>query len=177
MTTQEQVIDADSHIEEPDELWDYIEAGYRARRPRMVDLRKAGVGDLDVRWLIDGALHPKPRGGGGRGGGAPAASAVATRRPCGSGSQSMTDPAARLRDLDRAGIDTQVMLPTLMNSRLTDDVEFEAALVAAYNTWLGERCRVDSHRLKWAAILPLRTPHRAALEVRRARELGAACVT
>src|SRR5690606_15148480 len=91
-------------------------------------------------------------------------------------SQSLLDVDARIRDLDRFGIDIQVNFPTIFLEPLTEDALFEAALMRAYNTWIAEKSNRYPDRLKFAAILPLRTPEIAVEEVRRAKELGAVCV-
>jgi hypothetical protein len=52
------------------------------------------------------------------------------------GCRELTDVEARLADMDRLGIETQVIYPTLFLIYLTDDVNLEIALRKAYNRWL-----------------------------------------
>ncbi|MBI4636769.1 MAG: amidohydrolase family protein [Candidatus Rokubacteria bacterium] len=92
------------------------------------------------------------------------------------GSQSMTDVDAQLQDMDGAGIDLQVIFPTVFLQPMSEDILFEAALMRSYNTWMGKTGARRPDRLKWAAIVPLRDPRLAIEELHRARQLGATVV-
>ena len=46
------------------------------------------------------------------------------------GNQSLMDVPARLADMDRAGVDVQVIYATLLFAPMTDDDDFQAALLA-----------------------------------------------
>ncbi len=48
----------------------------------------------------------------------------------------MSDPEARIRDLDRKGIDVQVIFPTPHYAQMTADPGFEAALFRSYNRYI-----------------------------------------
>ena len=78
--------------------------------------------------------------------------------------------------MDHLGIDVSVLFPTATLTHLTEDAKYEAALMRSYNTWLAERCSQAPDRLKFGALVPLRSPEDAVLEVKRARELGAVCL-
>src|SRR5688500_8755688 len=84
----------------------------------------------------------------------------------------LREPAARLADMDREGLDLQVIYPTLFLARLTEDPALAAALCASYNRWLGDVLG-GQERLKWVGIVALDDPAAAAREVRQAKELGA----
>src|SRR5262245_21982699 len=77
-------------------------------------------------------------------------------------------------DLDKFGIDTQVINSTLLNVTLSPDIEFEYALCRAYNTWVHEICEQSSGRLRWNAMLRLTHIEKALEELRRVEALGAA---
>jgi predicted TIM-barrel fold metal-dependent hydrolase len=89
------------------------------------------------------------------------------------GSQSLMDVEARLRDLDNAGVDVQVIYPTLFLVPLSEDDAFETALMRSYNSWIAERCGERPDRLRWSALLPLREPAEAVREIERVAKLGA----
>jgi hypothetical protein len=170
------VIDVDSHVEEPEEAWAALEPAYAHRRPVVVSAPHAPLTTRqDAFWLVDGRLHPTPQGPGRMFFGTPPASTFAREKAFSLGSQTLLDPAARLRDLDAQGIDVQVLFSTVFLAPLTDDVEFEAALMRSWNTWMAGVCRQAPERLKWAAMMPLRNVPAAVAELRRARALGAAC--
>ncbi len=168
------VIDADSHVEEVDETWDYLDDCYQQRRPQAITLENRPIfANRNACWYIDGAVYPKVVGRGITNYGTPITSVYAHRKAFSLGSQGMTDPGARVRDLDRQGIDIQVIYHTIFLEPLTDDPEFEAALMRSYNTWMARASSHHPKRLKWAAPMPLQDVPAAVEEVGRAKELGA----
>ena len=87
-------------------------------------------------------------------------------------------PQARLADMDRHGVDVQVLYPTVGGQILGKefvDPELLAAVCAAYNDWSREYCNTAARRLRWAAMLPMQAPDLAVEEARRAAANGAAC--
>lgn len=167
-------IDSDSHVEEPADAWSHLEPEFYQRRPLIADLRgTAGLSTQDTFWLIDGKQHPSPFGRGASFFGTPPTSTLARSKPIGVPSQTLSDVAARLADLDRNNIKLQVLFPSVFLTHLTDDVRFEAALMRSYNTWLAERCSLSNGRLKFVAMIPLRSPQEAIAEIGRAKALGA----
>jgi predicted TIM-barrel fold metal-dependent hydrolase len=168
------VIDADSHVEECEETWAYLEPEYADRRPVILQATLGpGVTHQDAFWLIDGRVHPQPFGHGATFIGTPTTSALARKKPFTVDSQVMRDIPERLAELDRFGIDSTVLFPTALLCRLTEDVSFEAALMRSYNTWVAARCAEAPARLRWAAAIPFRSPGEGVEEVQRAKEAGA----
>ncbi|HZR98996.1 MAG TPA: amidohydrolase family protein [Chloroflexota bacterium] len=175
--TAARVIDVDSHVEEPEEAWAALEPAFAARRPTIVTAPEGALTTKqDAFWLVDGRLHPNPQGPGRMFFGTPAVSSFGQAKATSYGSQTLLDPAARLRDMDAEGLDVQVLFSTVFLSPLTEDVAFQAALMRSWNTWMAGVCRYAPERLKWAALLPLQSPPAAVEELRRVKELGAACV-
>lgn len=168
------VVDADSHVMEVPETWDYLDKEFWDRRPvvaRAEELRTQP--HMDAWWLIDGQIHPRLWGPGTTISGTPLAMTFAQRKAFTLGSQGLTDIEARLRDMDAFGIQIQVLFSSILFHRLTEDPRFEAALMRSYNTWMAERCGQRPDRLKWAAVIPMRDLDACVAEVRRARALGA----
>lgn len=167
-------VDADAHVEEGEETWNFLDPEYRSRRPIVVTLEEApGRGNLNAFWLIDGKALPQPVGKGASFFATPPSCALGQKKAFSLGSQALTDVPARLRDMDRLGIDIQVIFPTVFNGHLTDDPGLEAALTGSYNSWIAEACAQASDRLRWNAVMPLRAPGAAAKEAHRAKALGA----
>jgi hypothetical protein len=54
------IIDADTHIIEPEAIWDYFDPAMESRKPVLVRTGSTN------RWLINGNLVPKPEGRGGQ---------------------------------------------------------------------------------------------------------------
>ena len=169
-------IDADSHVYEVEETWDYLPAKFMHRRPLPITIPPSDAPYMGVDnsfWLVDGKAVQWTWGPGTVQIGCPLSSVHAGMKEFSIGNQSLMDVPARLADLDRAGVDVQVIYPTLLFVPLTDDDEFQAALEVSYNRWISERCGEAPDRLKWAASLPLRDPDAAEAEVRRAKDAGA----
>ena len=86
----------------------------------------------------------------------------------------MTDPRARLEDMDLEGIDVTIMFPGGAGEEWAGlDPDFAIALCRTLNDARAEFTRYQSKRLKSVAKLPMINPDAAAAELRRAvKELG-----
>jgi predicted TIM-barrel fold metal-dependent hydrolase len=86
----------------------------------------------------------------------------------------MTDPKARLADMDLEGIDQTIMFPGGAGEEWAGlDREFAIALCRTLNNARAEYTRFAPERLKSVAKLPMIDPDAAAAELRRAvKELG-----
>jgi predicted TIM-barrel fold metal-dependent hydrolase len=84
------------------------------------------------------------------------------------------DAPAWLEALDRGGMESTILYPTLgLFASFLKDREWAVALCRAYNTFLAEEFVRVSPRLRAVALLPVQDPEAAALELRRAvRDLG-----
>ncbi|MBK20179.1 MAG: hypothetical protein CMM52_15210 [Rhodospirillaceae bacterium] len=169
------VVDADTHISESDGIWEFFEKEMYPRRPVRVSVPDDTLyGDSDVFWLIDGNIFPKPAGKGGFRLVTPSeARSQSSRGDITIASREITDPKIRLADMDRLGIETQVIYPTLFLIYLTKDPALEIALCRAYNKWLAQVWRADEDRLRWVAVLPLLSIEASIEEMRVAKENGA----
>ena len=173
--TAKKLVDADTHVSESEGMWEHIDRELYHRRPVLISVPENTVyGDRNAFWLIDGNIFPKPAGKGGFALITPsAAKRQQTRTDISAGCREITDPEARLRDMDRSGFDVQVIYPTLFLIYLTDDVALEVALCRAYNRWMAQACSKAKDRLKWVAIPPLRSIDESIKELRWAKERGA----
>jgi uncharacterized protein len=88
-----------------------------------------------------------------------------------------TDPYARLRAMDAAGVDTSVLYPSVAGAagqafgRVTDP-ELELACVRAYNDWLIDEWAAASPRFVPQCIVPLYPVEAAVAELERAAGRG-----
>jgi predicted TIM-barrel fold metal-dependent hydrolase len=168
------VIDADSHVEEPEAAWRYLDPKYEARRPfAITGENRPFLHNMNSFWYIDGSVYPKVAGQGVTIYATPVSMARATFKPFSLDSQTLLEPTARLKDLDAGGVDVQVVFPTIFLEPLSEDPVFEAALMKSYNRWMAETCSNHPDRLKWAAVLPMRAVRDAVEETHRAKDLGA----
>jgi uncharacterized protein len=169
------VVDADTHIAESSAMWEFIDQEMYPRRPILVRIPDdTWYKDRDAFWLIDGEIFPKPAG--------KASFSLITpsaqKKESGRGDihlavRELTDPGARLRDMDKIGVEVQVVYPTLFLVYLTDDSRLEIALCRAYNRFIADACVKVSDRVKWVAILPLRSLEASLEEMKWAKEQGA----
>jgi predicted TIM-barrel fold metal-dependent hydrolase len=80
------------------------------------------------------------------------------------------DPAARIEEMDRDGVDAEVLYPTprLSNAIIANrDVEFHTTMIRAYNDWVGEYVEYAPERFGGLAILPNRGVEGAVAELER----------
>jgi predicted TIM-barrel fold metal-dependent hydrolase len=96
------------------------------------------------------------------------------RRMLGTLGEFASTAEAWLKAMDRGGMETAVLYPTLgLFMSFLRDRQWAVALCRAYNTFMHEEFTKKSPRLKVVALLPLQDPDAAAAELRRAvRELG-----
>jgi predicted TIM-barrel fold metal-dependent hydrolase len=157
------LISADSHVNEPPDLWlDRVPARLRDRAPRMEHFEE-GDG-----WVVDGVPAPLPFGLSACAGLDPELRRVWVRFediPAGG-----WDPAARIREIDRAGIDAEVLYPSPRLAAAiyaTTDSDLHGAMVRAYNDWLAEFAEHDLSRFRALPILPNRGHDGALAEIER----------
>jgi len=168
------VVDVDSHVYEPSDVWEkYLDRDYgvaarsafwhevdqhgvemtvlNGRRAR--SLRRSGI-NRQACWKPGmtpeeiGALDPEQF------------------HPISPGAQ---DPAARLRDMSAMGIDRALLFPTLFAEHfpMVDNADVAWALARAYNDWLLDFSAADRRRLLPVAVLPLQEPSLAVRELER----------
>jgi len=163
MTNRFHTIDADGHIEEAHINWkERLPSKYHDAAPE----RRPGA-DGQSRLFMEGKAWPKPNGPG-LGVGGPY-SRPHPRRP------GMTDPKARLVDMDSEEIDVAVLFGGGLGGSIPvlEDAGFAAALARARNTWVAEYCSENPARLKGVAVLPQQDIEAAVAELNRAvTELG-----
>jgi predicted TIM-barrel fold metal-dependent hydrolase len=159
------IIDSDTHVDESDATWSKIaEAKHAPVGITVAPPPKAqGTTPFGSRWwVVENKLHPR-----------------ATRDDAHHPSlarRELDDVDGRLQDMDRMGVQTQVIFPTFFIRHGTTDPEAEAAVTHAYNVWIAERCASSGGRLQWAAVLPLIDQDMAVSELRWAKANGACSV-
>ena len=169
------IVDSDTHIAESEAMWEMMDADMRGRRPVLLTMPEDTLyGGWNATWLIDGNIFPKPVGKGGFRLITPSASKIqANRKDIGVGCREMTDIPARLADMDRLGIETQVVYPTLFLVHLTEDPELDIAMARAYNRFMADACAQSKGRIHWVVVPPLRCIEESVRELRTARDKGA----
>jgi predicted TIM-barrel fold metal-dependent hydrolase len=125
--------------------------------------------------MIDGNIFPKP-------GGTKGSMALHTptrtkqelaRTDSTMGTREVTDIPGRLADMDKGGMEIQVIYPTIFLAYITEDVELEIALCRAWNSFMAAACSQSGGRMRFVGILPLRSIDASIAEMKRVKELGA----
>lgn len=149
-------IDADTHVIECDQTWDYMKESERSFRPQIVTA--AGPAGPETRyWLIDGRLFPITNVG--------RDTPVAARE--------LRDIKARLMHMDELDVSVQVIYPTVFITPLTRRPEVELALCRSYNRWMAGIWHEEENRFRWVVVPPLLSMDEALAELRFAKEQGA----
>ena len=171
------IIDADAHVEESEAMFERIDKEFRPRRPLPVRLDKDSVyGKYNAVWLIDGEIYPKLFGKGGTIFRTPTLMEAAGLKRESIGAQELTDIPARIKDMDKVKIDLQIIFPSLFLTTTAEDLQLEAALLRAYNSFLGECAAASNGRIRFAALVPIRDVTESIKEIQRASKIGAAAV-
>jgi predicted TIM-barrel fold metal-dependent hydrolase len=161
--TTYRLISADSHPNEPPDLWiDRVPSKFKDRAPRMVRFEQ---GDA---WVLEGVKDPINFGQNACAG--LAASEMSAWRNFEDLRPGGWDPKARLSEMDTDSVDAEVLYPTPRLSWsivANQDAEFHIALVQAYNDWLSEYCAYAPDRFGGQAILPNRGAEAAVAEIKR----------
>jgi predicted TIM-barrel fold metal-dependent hydrolase len=173
------VLDADSHVFEPAEIWtNYLEPEYRVAARSAFYFRQdddglptvilngrpapaINSGALNRRAIWRPGMSPDEIGG------------LDPRKPYPINPGAHT-AANRLSDMDQIGVDKALLFPTLFGEYLpaVENPDLVYALSRAYNNWLDDFCKVSPHRLFPAGILPMQDASFAIEEARRIAALG-----
>jgi predicted TIM-barrel fold metal-dependent hydrolase len=88
------------------------------------------------------------------------------------GIRRLTDPALRIKDQDRDGVQAEVLYGVLGAGNRLHDPEAASEMYQIYNSWLADFCKYAPDRLIGLASLTAFNPDAAVAEVRRAAKLG-----
>jgi uncharacterized protein len=160
---QYRLIDADTHVNEPPELW--TSRVPERMRDRVPHLQRFEEGDA---WVGEGVKDPINFG----------FNAAATFSKFDRKAWVRFDeiprggyePAVRLQEMDADMVDAAVFYPTPRISQIVianQDPELHLAMVQAYNDWLIEYCSHDPSRLGAIVLLPNRGTDQAVAEIER----------
>jgi predicted TIM-barrel fold metal-dependent hydrolase len=160
------LISADSHVNEPPDLWTTrLPHQFAGRAPRMERFEQ---GDA---WIFEGVDAPIPFGLNACAGMDPAMHRAWVRwedlRRGG------WDPAARVAEIALDGVDAEVLFPTPRLAHVIfaqADADYHTALIRAYNDWLADYCEYDTSKFRGMAMLPCRGVAGAVAEIERTAE-------
>lgn len=155
------VIDADTHVDETEDTWEFVQPGEEALKPVTGYPSNPDPSRRPTRyWMIDGRRQMRFTRDDQR-----TKTTVEMRE--------LLDVSQRLKAMDQLGVDVQVIYPTLFLVEGTDKPDVELALRRSYNHWMADRCAKAGGRLRWICLPPYRTMDKALDELRFARDHGA----
>ena len=164
----ERMISADDHLDLqylPADLWERrMPPRLRHRAPRVEHRESGSV------WTCEGDVWGRWAGRRRAGGPKPTINAF-DRSGIDESEMRPATPELRLADMDRDGVQAQVMYGPI-TSMIVADGELRTACVRAYNDWLMEFCAAAPDRLLGVAILPPEDPVAACDEVYRLARTG-----
>ncbi|MDE0001796.1 MAG: amidohydrolase family protein [Rhodospirillaceae bacterium] len=170
------IIDTDSHLTEPHDLWtSRVPAAYRERVPHVKTVNGR------QRWFVDRDVSLRGAGPDSvlrKGAGAKKVPGVAFNRfTIDDVHESSYDPRARVEVLDRLGIHAQIVYPNVAgfgNNRFLkiEDAELRLLCVTLYNDAIAEMQSESGERLFPMALIPWWDIPAAVKEVERARAMG-----
>ena len=167
------VVDADTHIAEPAQMWEHLDPEWYARRPIDVQIPDdTWYGKSDHMWLIDGNVFPRAAGKAGNRLVTPTTQSGVAGRPDVK-ARELTDLPYRFKEMAEMKVDTQVVYPTLFLAFLTHDPHMEVALAKAYNRFLADVWAKSEGRIRWVLVPPLRNIDATISEMRFSKENGA----
>jgi len=182
------IFDADAHTMMSPRMWTDLPEDFAARRPRAVRISdESGLGYWNTGWYVDGRLEPHPFGPGAQSANTPAmvldefqpapgkprAAIGSSEFPVPLASLDLSNPQARLENLERMAVDVQMLFPSTLYAHMTSDPGFEAAMYRSYNRYVGRQCKAAPQRLRWAGLLPMRDQVEALRALDEMQRLGA----
>ena len=169
MTRDYHVVSVGTHVNPLPSMWaERIAPEYRDRAPRPVRRTEPELGEIET-ILFEGREQPfnLVSSDAGR----PSPDVVPQGRTFSDGLRGGWNPAARLIDQDKDGVDADVIFDGV-TPLSTPDRGLKHAMIQAYNDWLADFCAAAPDRLVGVAYLPTWDAALAATEARRARKLG-----
>ena len=161
------VIDADCHVIESEQTWEYLD-------PQDIEFKPKAVENPDrpdrPMWVIDGRARQRPFG--------TSATGAPSEKMSGFSettfqTRSLADIDARLAHMDELGVDVQVLYPTIYLTRITERPDVEVALAKSYNRWMADVWAQSGGRLRWVVVPPLDTMEAVPEQLRFGKDNGA----
>jgi predicted TIM-barrel fold metal-dependent hydrolase len=169
---ERKLVSADSHVNEPGDLWvERIDKAFRDRAPRVVDnLPGRQPGSYLVLEDIPPIHLTQGLGAGKKPEELPNFFQQTTYKDARRGGW---DPAERLKDMELDGVEAEVIYTTLgFRQFWFKDAALQQACFRAYNDWLAEYCSYAPKQLAGLALISLYDIEEAVRELHRCRQMG-----
>ena len=158
MLNEYQIIDADSHVLEPNDLWEqYLEPAFKSHAPSQ-DLK---VGGKEIFYKQSAEIRNE------------GAKRVTRNYPI--AALNRFDPESQVRAMKQMGIDVSFLYPSMGLWLFAIDTmppQLAGAFTRAYNNWLRDFCSFDQQILKGVGAINLHAPEEMIPELHRVAEFG-----
>jgi predicted TIM-barrel fold metal-dependent hydrolase len=168
-----QTIDADAHVVETEQTWDYIDPADARYRPSLVSPRGESGRQY---WMVDGKIRGLARQVITAQQFAALSERAGRKMDTPKETREMENIEARVRHMDELGIDVQVLHPTVFIELVADSPEADVPICRSYNRWLADIWAQGKGRLRWSCVPPLLDIPSALDEIRFSKEHGACAV-
>ena len=166
------VIDADAHVLETEETWEYMEPSDRKYRPQVRTVSTTRFDEQEF-WFIDGKVRRRK----------PVSlteqQLLTQSRKIGRNvvtpaeAREMQDVTLRLNHMDKLAIDIEVLHNTIFIERAADSAAAEVAVYRGWNRWMADVWNRGKGRLRWTCMAPTLSLPDALEEIRFGKEHGA----
>jgi predicted TIM-barrel fold metal-dependent hydrolase len=130
-----QVIDADTHVIECEDTWDFLEGNDKRYRPKPVVTTDENEAPY---WVIDGNVIDREIGDD--------SIPLDVRQ--------MRDLTARKAMMTETGFDVQILYPTFFIAPPSDRPEIQVALSRSYNRWMADIHKRGGDSFRWVVVPP-----------------------
>lgn len=164
------IVDADTHVLETEQTFEYFSKVDEQFKPAVVSAAGAtGAGIPNAQhakdfWLIDGQLYGKHN---------LELIEQSSKGEIEPGTLDVSNAKARLDAMDRQGVDTAVIYPSIFLITAIKNPDAELALARSYNRWLADVCSSAPERLKFILLISPRRMDASLKEMEWAKENGA----
>ncbi len=153
-----QIIDADSHVLEPNDMWEmYLEPAFKSHAPSQ-DMK---VGGEEIYYKYSAGLRDE------------LAKQVRQTHPM--SVLNRFDAESQVRAMKQMGVDISFLYPSIALWLLAIDTmtpQLAGAFTRAYNNWLRDFCSYDPQILKGVGAINLHAPEEMVLELHRIAAFG-----
>ena len=146
-------IDADCHVIEPEQAWEYFDEADARYRPLTLVSAANGRRFLAIDGRIRGATTAEDPRGRNVPGKQEAREDMAGFARTTEAMRTLQDVEGRLRQMDELGVDIQVLYPTTMAlGQISPRPEVDRAMSRSYNRWMADVWGKARGRLRWIAV-------------------------
>lgn len=167
------VIDADAHVLETEETWEYMERSDHKYRPQVVTLPNPRSGGTQEHWFIDGKVRRRKPVSLTEQQLASQSERLGRNVVTSPDAREMRDVSLRLKHMDLLGIDVEVLHNTIFIERAADHPAAEVAVYRGWNRWMAEIWKQGQGRLRWTCMAPTLSMSDAIDEMRFSKQNGA----